>query len=138
MNEFDSERCGNASFCVGFAQGAYERTVKYCKESIQFGKPIADLQGIRWTLAEMAIKIQAARLLVFDALAKEKSGRPIAKEASMAKEFVNEMAAWVCDQAIQLHGAYGCTAEGDSPPSGAAALALLQACLVERRCAHFA
>jgi alkylation response protein AidB-like acyl-CoA dehydrogenase len=111
MNEFNSERCGNSAFCVGFAQGAYERTLKYCKERVQFGKPIAELQGIRWTLAEMAIKIQAARLLIYDALTKEKKGKMIAKEASMAKKFANEMAVWVCDQAIQLHGAYGYTTD---------------------------
>jgi len=111
MNEFNSERCGNSAFCVGFAQGAYERTLKYCKERVQFGEPIAQLQGIRWTLAEMAIKIQAARLLIYDALIKEKKGKMIAKEASMAKKFANEMAVWVCDQAIQLHGAYGYTTD---------------------------
>jgi alkylation response protein AidB-like acyl-CoA dehydrogenase len=111
MNEFNSERCGNSAFCVGFAQGAYERTLRYCKERVQFGKPIAELQGIRWTLAEMAIKIQAARLLIYDALIKETKGKMIAKEASMAKKFANEMAVWVCDQAIQLHGAYGYTTD---------------------------
>jgi len=111
MNEFNSERCGNSSFCVGFAQGAYERTLRYCKERVQFGKPIAELQGVRWILAEMAIKIQAARLLIYDALVKEKKGKMIAKEASMAKKSANEMAVWVCDQAIQLHGAYGYTAD---------------------------
>jgi alkylation response protein AidB-like acyl-CoA dehydrogenase len=112
MNEFNSERCGNSAFCVGFAQGAYERTLRYCKERVQFGKPISELQGIRWILAEMAIKIQAARLLIYDALIKsEKRGKMIAKEASMAKKFANEMAVWVCDQAIQLHGAYGYTAD---------------------------
>jgi alkylation response protein AidB-like acyl-CoA dehydrogenase len=112
MNEFNSERCGNSSFCVGFAQGAYERTLKYCKERVQFGKPISEFQGIRWTLAEMAIKIQAARLLIYDALIKsEKKCAVIAKEASMAKKFANEMAVWVCDQAVQLHGAYGYTTD---------------------------
>jgi alkylation response protein AidB-like acyl-CoA dehydrogenase len=112
MIEFNSERCGNSSFCVGFAQGAYERTLRYCKERVQFGKPISEFQGIRWTLAEMAIKIQAARLLIYDALIKsEKRGQMIAKEASMAKKFANEMAVWVCDQAIQLHGAYGYTTD---------------------------
>jgi len=60
----------------------------------------------------MAIKIQAARLLIYDALIKsEKRGKMIAKEAAMAKKFANEMAVWVCDQAIQLHGAYGYTAD---------------------------
>lgn len=112
MNEFNSERCCNSSFCVGFAQGAYERTLNYCKERVQFGKPISELQGVRWILAEMAIKIQAARLLIYDALIKsEQKGEMIAKEAAMAKKFANEMAVWVCDQAIQLHGAYGYTVD---------------------------
>ncbi len=112
MNEFNSERCGNSSFCVGFAQGAYERTLRYCKERVQFGKPLSEFQGIRWTLAEMAIKIHAARLMIYDALIKaEKKGEMIAKEASMAKKFANEMAVWVCDQAVQLHGAYGYTTD---------------------------
>ena len=111
MNEFNSERCGNASFCVGFAQGAYERALEYCKQRTQFGQKIAEFQGVRWTLAEMAIKIQSARLLIYDALTKEKNGRKIAKEASMAKKYANEIAVWVCDQAIQLHGAYGYTVD---------------------------
>lgn len=112
MNEFNSERCGNSAFCVGFAQGAYERALRHCKERVQFGKSISEFQGIRWILAEMEIRIQAARLLVYDALMKfEKNGKIIAKEAAMAKKFANEMAVWVCDQAIQLHGAYGYTAD---------------------------
>ncbi len=112
MNEFNGERCGNSAFCVGFAQGAYERALRYCKERIQFGKPISEFQGIRWVLAEMSIKIQAARLLVYDAVIKsEKKGKIIAKEAAIAKKFANEMTTWVCDQAIQLHGAYGYTTD---------------------------
>jgi alkylation response protein AidB-like acyl-CoA dehydrogenase len=113
MVEFNGERCGNSAFCVGFAQGAYERAIQYCKERVQFGKPIAELQGIRWILAEMAIQIQAARLLVYDAVTKAERGKVIAREAAMAKKFANEMSAWVCDKAIQLHGAYGYTAEYD-------------------------
>ncbi len=112
MVEFNGERCGNAAFCVGFAQGAYERALMYCKQRVQFGKPIARLQGIRWILAEMATQIQAARLLVYDAVIKsEKRGKVIAKEAAMAKKFANEMAVSVCDKAIQLHGAYGYTVD---------------------------
>jgi alkylation response protein AidB-like acyl-CoA dehydrogenase len=107
MTEFNGERCGNSSFCIGFAQGAYERALQYCKERVQFGKPISQFQGIQWTLAEMAIQIQAARLLVYDAVAKAERGENIAKEAAMAKKFANEMAVGVCDKAIQLHGAYG-------------------------------
>ena len=112
MTEFNGERCGNAAFCVGFAQGAYERALKYCKQRIQFGQPITQFQGIQWILAEMATRIQAARLLVYDAVIKlVKREKIIAKEASMAKKFANETAVWVCDQAIQLHGAYGYTVD---------------------------
>lgn len=111
MIEFNSERCGNSSLCIGMAQGAYERAVKYCQERVQFGRPIADFQGIRWTLAEMAIQIQAARLLVYDAAFKADEGRMIAKEAAMAKKFANEMSTWVADKAIQLHGGYGYMSE---------------------------
>ena len=111
MVEFNSERCGNSAFCVGFAQGAYERALKYCKERVQFGKPIAELQGIRWILADMAIQIQAARLLVYDAVVKSENGEVIAKESAMAKKFANEMAVSVCDKAIQLLGAYGYTTD---------------------------
>jgi alkylation response protein AidB-like acyl-CoA dehydrogenase len=111
MIEFNSERCGNSSLCIGMAQGAYERTLQYCKDRVQFGRPIADFQGIRWTLAEMAIQIQAARLLVYDAAFKADQGKVIAKEAAMAKKFANEMSIWVVDKAIQLHGGYGYMAE---------------------------
>jgi alkylation response protein AidB-like acyl-CoA dehydrogenase len=112
MIEFNGERCGNSAFCIGFAQGAYERTLKYCKERVQFGSAIAEFQGIRWILADMAIQIQAARLLLYDAVVNsEFRGRVIAKEAAMAKKFANEMAVWVCDKAVQLHGAYGYTAD---------------------------
>jgi alkylation response protein AidB-like acyl-CoA dehydrogenase len=111
MIEFNSERCGNSSLCIGMAQGAYERALKYCQERVQFGRPIADFQGIRWTLAEMAIQIQAARLLVYDAAFKADAGKVIAKEAAMAKKFANEMSIWVADKAIQLHGGYGYMAE---------------------------
>jgi alkylation response protein AidB-like acyl-CoA dehydrogenase len=111
MIEFNSERCGNSSLCIGMAQGAYERAVKYCQDRVQFGRPIGDFQGIRWTLAEMAIQIQAARLLVYDAAFKADEGKVIAKEAAMAKKFANEMSIWVADKAIQLHGGYGYMAE---------------------------
>lgn len=111
MEEFNGERCGNSAFCVGFAQGAYERTLRYCRQRVQFGRPIAGFQGIGWTLAEMAVRIQAGRLLLYDAVVKALNGRRIAKEAAMAKKFANEMSVWVCDQAVQLHGGYGYTVD---------------------------
>ncbi|MBI4190428.1 MAG: acyl-CoA dehydrogenase family protein [Betaproteobacteria bacterium] len=111
MVEFNSERCGNSSLCIGMAQGAYERAVKFCQQRVQFRKPIAEFQGIQWTLAEMAIQIQAARLLVYDAAFKADRGKVVAKEAAMAKKFANEMSTWVVDKAIQLHGGYGYMSE---------------------------
>jgi len=93
------------------AQGAYERALKYCQERVQFGRPIGDFQGIRWTLAEMAIQLQAARLLVYNAAFKADQGKVIAKDAAMAKKFANEMSIWVVDKAIQLHGGYGYMSE---------------------------
>jgi alkylation response protein AidB-like acyl-CoA dehydrogenase len=111
MIEFNSERCGNSSLCIGMAQGAYERALKYCQERVQFGRPIGEFQGIRWTLAEMAIQLQAARLLVYNAAFKADQGQVIAKEAAMAKKFANEMSTWVVDKAIQLHGGYGYMSE---------------------------
>jgi len=112
MIEFNGERCGNSAFCIGFAQGAYDRARRYCKERVQFGKPIAEFQGIQWTLADMAIQIQAARLLLYDAVIKlDKKGEVVAKEAAMAKKFANEMSVWVCDKAIQLLGTYGYTTD---------------------------
>ena len=111
MIEFNSERCGNSSLCIGMAQGAYEKAVKFCQERVQFRRPIADFQGIQWTLAEMAVQIQAARLLLYDAAFKADGGKVIAKEAAMAKKVANETSTWVCDKAIQLHGGYGYMAE---------------------------
>jgi alkylation response protein AidB-like acyl-CoA dehydrogenase len=111
MVEFNSERCCNSALCIGMARGAYERALEYSKVRVQFGKPISDFQGIGWTLAEMAIQIQAARLLVYDAAFKAERGKVIAKEAAIAKKFANEMSIWVVDKAIQVHGAYGYMAE---------------------------
>ena len=109
---FNETRIAVAAQAVGMAQGAFELAFNYAKNRKQFGSPIIAFQGVSFNLAEMAIKIQAARLLIYDALIKsEKKGAIIAKEAAMAKKFANEMAVWVCDQAIQLHGAYGYTAD---------------------------
>ncbi|MHA1916419.1 MAG: acyl-CoA dehydrogenase family protein [Promethearchaeota archaeon] len=58
MSELNGERCGNSSFCVGFASGTYERTLRYCQERIQFGKPISKFQGIQWVLAVMDKKFK--------------------------------------------------------------------------------
>lgn len=111
MEEFNTERCGNSGACLGWAQAAFERAVKYAKERETFGKPIASNQGIQWMLADMATTLQAGRLLVYDAAFRIDRGLPAAKAAAMAKCFMNEQAFKIINDAIQIHGGYGYSAE---------------------------
>jgi len=102
---YNAQRVGNAAISVGLAQGAFELSVKYAKERRQFGRPIAEFQGIQWMLAEMATKIEAARCLVYRAAALAGDGLPPAYEASMAKLFANSMMLEeVVSRAVQIHG----------------------------------
>ena len=107
MTVLDAGRIGVAAQAVGIAQAAYEAALKYSKERIQFGQPIAQFQAIQWMLADMATRIEAARLLTFSAALAKQSGQPYSKEASMAKLFASETAVWVADRAVQIHGGYG-------------------------------
>jgi len=107
MIEFNSERCGNAASCLGMAEGAFERALKFVQERETFGKKLYEHQGIKWILADMAIQIEAARFLIYDAAYKADHGKIIAKEAAIAKTFTNEMVIRVTNMAMQLHGGYG-------------------------------
>ena len=111
MASLDAGRVGIAAQAVGIAQGAYEAALAYAKERHQFGQPIAEFQGIQWMLADMATRIEAARLLTYQsALAKDrakKTGERYSKEAAMAKLFASETAVWVTNKAVQIHGGYG-------------------------------
>jgi butyryl-CoA dehydrogenase len=111
MASLDAGRVGIAAQALGIAQGAYEAALAYAKERHQFGRPIAEFQGIRWMLADMATRIEAARLLTYQsALAKDrakKTGERYSKEAAMAKLFASETAVWVTQKAVQIHGGYG-------------------------------
>jgi butyryl-CoA dehydrogenase len=111
MASLDAGRVGIAAQAVGIAQGAYEAALAYAKERHQFGQSIAEFQGIQWMLADMATRIEAARLLTYQAaLAKDrtkKTGERYSKEAAMAKLFASETAVWVTQKAIQIHGGYG-------------------------------
>jgi butyryl-CoA dehydrogenase len=111
MASLDAGRVGIAAQALGIAQGAYEAALAYAKERHQFGQPIAEFQGIQWMLADMATRIEAARLLTYQAaLAKDrakKSGERYSKEAAMAKLFASETAVWVTQRAVQIHGGYG-------------------------------
>jgi alkylation response protein AidB-like acyl-CoA dehydrogenase len=107
MRAYNGQRLGAATVALGLAQGAYERALAYSTERRQFGRPIADFQGIRWKLADMAVKLDAARLLIHRAAARADRGFPDALEAAKAKTFTAEMAQFVTGEALQIHGAAG-------------------------------
>lgn len=107
MNAFNGQRCLNATIVLGQAQGAFDEAVRYAQERRQFGQPIASFQGIQWMLADMAIELDAARLLIYRAAANAADGFPNVVEAAMAKTFSNEMAIRVTNQALQIFGGYG-------------------------------
>ncbi len=107
MRAYNSQRLGAATVALGLAQGAWELALSYAGERRQFGRPIGDFQGIRWKLADMAIKLDAARLLIHRAAANAGSGFPDALEAAKAKTLAAEMAQEVTNQALQIHGAAG-------------------------------
>lgn len=108
----DGERAaGNPPMSLGIAQGALEAALAFAGEREAFGQRVADFQGIRWMLADMAIKVEAARLLVYRAAWRAARGESHPFEASVAKAFTNEMAVQVCNDALQIHGGYGYTRE---------------------------
>jgi alkylation response protein AidB-like acyl-CoA dehydrogenase len=107
MRAYNGQRLGAATVALGLAQGAYERALAYATERRQFGRPIAEFQGIRWKLADMAVKIDAARLLIHRAAARAGHDFPEALEAAKAKTFAAEIAQEVTSQALQIHGALG-------------------------------
>jgi len=108
MQAYNGQRLGAATVALGLAQGAYELALAYASRRRQFGRPIADFQGIRWKLADMAIKLDAARLLIHRAAANAtRGGFPDPLEAALAKTFAAEMAQEVTGQALQIHGAAG-------------------------------
>jgi butyryl-CoA dehydrogenase len=107
MTVLDGGRIGVAAQAVGIAQAAYEAALEYSKERAQFGKPICEFQAIQWMLADMATRIEAARLLVYKAALAKQSGARFSQEAAMAKVYASETATWVADRAIQIHGGYG-------------------------------
>ena len=107
LTTLDGGRIGIAAMAVGIAQGAFNKSIQYTKERKQFGKPLAAFQITQFKLADMALKIELARNLVYKAAWLKDQGKPFGKEASMAKLYASEMAMEVCDEAIQLHGGYG-------------------------------
>ncbi len=113
IGHLNHERCGNASMCVGAAQGALERAVRYLNDRETGGRKLADLQGLQWKIADMTVQLESARLLLYKAvgLAGRHGGTPPPLESAMAKTAANLAAKFVCDEAMQLLGGYGYSRE---------------------------
>lgn len=112
LSHLNHERCGNAAMCIGAAQGALERAAGYMHERVVGGRPIAALQGLQWKLADMAVSLEGARLLLARAVRLAgPGGTPPPLETAMAKTAANLAAKYVCDEAIQIHGGYGYSRE---------------------------
>ena len=111
LSGLEGGRIGIASQSVGMARAAYEAALAYAKERESFGKPIFEHQSVQFRLAEMAMKIEAARQLILHAAAMKDAGLPCLKEAAMAKLFASEMAERVVSDAMQVFGGYGYVAD---------------------------
>ncbi len=107
METLDCGRISIAAQSVGIAQAALDAAVAYARHRVQFGKPIADLEAIRWMVADMATDLEAARLLTYRAAWLTDRGRRHTKEASMAKLFAASTAIEATRKAMQIHGGYG-------------------------------
>src|ERR1700684_3686967 len=107
MRTLDGGRISIAALSLGIARGALDASVKYVKERRQFGKAIAEFQGIQWKLADMATELDAARLLTQRAAVLKDAGRKGTQESAMAKLYASEVAVKICNEAVQLHGGYG-------------------------------
>ncbi|PKN04511.1 MAG: butyryl-CoA dehydrogenase [Deltaproteobacteria bacterium HGW-Deltaproteobacteria-9] len=111
MWSFDIERCGNAAMCLGTAGGALREAVAYAQTRHAFGRPICEFQAIQFMTVDMAMKLEAARLLVYKAVSGAGQGLPSIYEASMGKCFANEMVVEVTNTAMQIFGGYGYSKE---------------------------
>ena len=103
----DGGRIHVAAMAVGLAQGAFDLAVAYSKERQQFGRPIADFQAVQFKLADMAVAIDAGRLLTYKAAWLKDQGKPFAQEAAIAKLYTGEVSNTVVNAALQIHGGYG-------------------------------
>ena len=107
MTAYNGQRVGAATVALGIAQGAYEEALAYAKSREQFGRPIAEFQGLQWMLADMSIGLAASRALVHNAAAGAGSGFPDMREAAQAKILASETAIKVTNDALQIHGSAG-------------------------------
>jgi butyryl-CoA dehydrogenase len=109
MRTLDAGRIGIASLSLGLAQGAFDLSLQYASTRKQFGKAIAEFQGVQFQLSDIATELEAGRHLVYHAAWLAQHGHPFSKEAAMAKLFCSEMAMRATTKAIQIHGGYGYT-----------------------------
>lgn len=107
MMALDGGRIGMAAQGLGIADAAIAASIKYMNERVQFGKPIAKLQGLQWYLADMGTRTEAARALILEAARAADAGENITKLAAMCKYMASENAVWVTNKALQIHGGYG-------------------------------
>ncbi len=103
----DGGRIGIAAQALGIARACLEEATAYAHQRQQFGQPIANFQAVRWGLADMATRLDAARLLTYRAAALRSAGQPCTQEAAMAKLFASETAMWAAHRAVQIFGGYG-------------------------------
>lgn len=112
LQVFDADRIiGNPPICLGLAHAALAQAAQHLRDRVQFGRPLADNQGLQWKLADMAIDLEAARALVYAAAASLDRGQHSVAQVSIAKTYANEMAVRVTNQAMQLAGAFGLSEE---------------------------
>lgn len=111
LSALDSGRLGIAACAVGVAQAALDEAVEYATGRRQFGRPIADFQGLRFLLADMATRIEAGRALLLSAARRRDAGLPFSQQAAMAKLFCSDMAMQVTTDAVQVLGGYGYTTD---------------------------
>jgi len=109
LKVLDGGRISIAALSLGIAQGAFDAALAYSKERHQFNKPISSFQGISFKLADMATKIEAARLLTFRAAELKNMGKSVNKESAMAKLYASEVAVEVANEGVQIFGGYGYT-----------------------------
>ena len=107
LQVLDAGRIGIAALSVGLAQGAFDAARRYAREREQFGQPIASFQATQWKLADMATRIESARLLTYRAAYLKDEGHPTTRESSMAKLFSSEVAVRAAEECVQIHGGYG-------------------------------
>jgi len=111
MSTLDSGRIGIAAQALGIAQGALDEAIEYAKTRVQFGKPVSANQGLQWMIADMHVRTEAARQLVYKAAYAKDNAKRFSEEAAMAKLFASETAMYVTTKAVQIHGGYGYTRE---------------------------